>query len=168
VDYFKHEGLSLSMSDFSKMLEGIVAAAETRTKKSSQNVIPTPVRSIASNNLFTAQEGFLFNALLNEAAKLPDGEAKGVRKELLQRLSVALGDEALHNARREVMRSYLKDIKEERRKREELEREAECKRNELADSFDNIIAQVLAMQGKLKATAHSVMIQHSLISSWRG
>lgn len=25
-----------------------------------------------------------------------------------------------------------------------------------------------AMQGKLKSTVHSVMVQHSLISSWRG
>ncbi|WP_323634619.1 hypothetical protein [Enterobacter hormaechei] len=69
-----------------------------------------------------------------------------MRKELLQRLSVALGAKALHNARREAMSAYLKDIEaEERRKREELEKEAERKRNALADSFDSIIAEVVEL-----------------------
>lgn len=156
VKWFEQEGLSLTINDFSKMLKGTRAEAQERTKggkggggaQGNTVVTPAPVSSASTNNLFTAQEGFLFNALLNEAAKLPEDEARGVRKELLQRLTTSLGDAALHNARREAMRGYEKEIEAEaERKRKELEEEAERKRNELADSFDSLIAEVISTEG---------------------
>ena len=152
VDYFKQEGLSLNLNDFSKMLEGTRAAAVERdmdktpkAKGKGKNASPV-ARAVAGNALFSKQESFLFNALLNQAAKLPDSEAAGVRKELLARLSVSLGSEAVMMARKEAMSGYMKDIEEEeRRKRLELEQEAARKREQLESSFNDILKGIVEL-----------------------